>query len=83
MTCCHKDLLQLENRNQNHVIERIGEPGISPADEDGDVPELNAKGLNKNLLDHFRVLAASNEDTDQVDLPFLHGVLTDGADQHS
>ncbi|XP_041922738.1 transient receptor potential channel pyrexia-like isoform X2 [Alosa sapidissima] len=39
--------------------------------------------LNKNLLDHFRVLAASNEDTDQVDLPFLHGVLTDGADPNT
>ncbi|XP_063047327.1 transient receptor potential channel pyrexia [Engraulis encrasicolus] len=50
--------------------------------------------LNKNLLDHFRVLAASNEDTDEVtsntgprntkvDLHYLAGVLTDGADPNS
>ncbi|XP_062375436.1 transient receptor potential cation channel subfamily A member 1 [Sardina pilchardus] len=39
--------------------------------------------LNKNLLDHFRVLATSNEDTDEVDLPYLNGVLTDGADANT
>ncbi|KAL2083200.1 hypothetical protein ACEWY4_020973 [Coilia grayii] len=43
----------------------------------------NTLRLNKNLLDHFRVLAARNEDTDEVDLPYLSGVLTDGADPNS
>ncbi|KAM4599270.1 uncharacterized protein V3H82_003282 [Fundulus diaphanus] len=36
--------------------------------------------LNKRLLDHFRQLAASNQDTDQVDLQFLDEVISDGAD---
>ncbi|KAG1941629.1 transient receptor potential channel pyrexia [Pimephales promelas] len=39
--------------------------------------------LNKMLLDHFRVLAASNKDTDEVDLQLLNDVLTDGADPNS
>ncbi|XP_028846032.1 transient receptor potential channel pyrexia [Denticeps clupeoides] len=41
------------------------------------------QSLNKSLLDHFRILAASNEDTDEVDLPFLNRVLTDGADPNT
>ncbi|XP_038154279.1 transient receptor potential channel pyrexia isoform X2 [Cyprinodon tularosa] len=36
--------------------------------------------LNKKLLDHFRQLAASNKDTDQVDLQFLDKVISGGAD---
>ncbi|XP_072533285.1 uncharacterized protein [Salminus brasiliensis] len=39
--------------------------------------------LNRLLLDHFRALAASNEDTDEVDLQYLNGVLTEGADPNS
>ncbi|KAF4105498.1 hypothetical protein G5714_013160 [Onychostoma macrolepis] len=39
--------------------------------------------LNKRLLDHFRALAASNNDRDEVDLQFLNDVLTNGADPNS
>ncbi|XP_024152283.1 transient receptor potential channel pyrexia [Oryzias melastigma] len=39
--------------------------------------------LNKTLLDHFRQLAATNQDTDQVDLQFLDGLISDGADPNS
>ncbi|XP_053535569.1 transient receptor potential cation channel subfamily A member 1 isoform X2 [Ictalurus punctatus] len=39
--------------------------------------------LNKSLLDHFRVLAANNEDTDKVDLQYLNEILSDGADPNS
>ncbi|XP_016317325.1 protein phosphatase 1 regulatory subunit 12C-like [Sinocyclocheilus anshuiensis] len=39
--------------------------------------------LNKRLLDHFRVLAASIKDTDEVDLQFLNDVLTNGANPNS
>ncbi|KAI5606908.1 polycystin-2-like [Silurus asotus] len=39
--------------------------------------------LNKRLLDHFRVLAANNEDTDEVDLQYLNEILRDGADPNS
>ncbi|XP_013888175.1 transient receptor potential channel pyrexia [Austrofundulus limnaeus] len=36
--------------------------------------------LNRKLLDHFRDLAAKNQETDQVDLQFLDEVISDGAD---
>ncbi|KAG5831550.1 hypothetical protein ANANG_G00304870 [Anguilla anguilla] len=36
--------------------------------------------LSKRLLDHFRALATSNQDTDEVDLPYLDRVICDGAD---
>ncbi|KAM7385949.1 hypothetical protein PAMP_001988 [Pampus punctatissimus] len=39
--------------------------------------------LNKKLLDHFRHLAASDQDTDQVDLQFVDEVISDGADPNS
>nr|XP_046258870.1 uncharacterized protein si:ch73-193i2.2 isoform X2 [Scatophagus argus] len=39
--------------------------------------------LNKKLLNHFRELAASNQDTDQVDLQFVDEVISDGADPSS
>uniref|UniRef100_A0A3P9L274 Transient receptor potential channel pyrexia n=1 Tax=Oryzias latipes TaxID=8090 RepID=A0A3P9L274_ORYLA len=39
--------------------------------------------LNKKLLDHFRHLAATNQDTDQVDLQLLDGLISDGADPNS
>ncbi|CAJ1066637.1 hypothetical protein NQZ68_029674 [Xyrichtys novacula] len=39
--------------------------------------------LNKQLLDHFRQLAANNQDTDQVDLQFLDEVISNGADPNS
>ncbi|XP_043111796.1 ankyrin repeat domain-containing protein 54, partial [Puntigrus tetrazona] len=39
--------------------------------------------LNRRLLDHFRDLADSNKDTDEVDLQFLNDVLTNGADPNS
>ncbi|XP_076841759.1 uncharacterized protein LOC143485931 isoform X2 [Brachyhypopomus gauderio] len=38
---------------------------------------------NRRLLDHFRVLDTSNEDTDEVDLQYLDGVLAEGADPNS
>ncbi|XP_066534368.1 transient receptor potential channel pyrexia [Hoplias malabaricus] len=50
---------------------------VDGADSDKD------QHLNKHLLDHFRVLAASNKDTDEVDLQYLNGILTDGADPNS
>ncbi|KAJ8014259.1 hypothetical protein DPEC_G00038410 [Dallia pectoralis] len=39
--------------------------------------------LNKRLLDHFRALAASNQDTDEVDLQYLNDVIAGGADPNS
>ncbi|XP_021464062.1 transient receptor potential cation channel subfamily V member 5 isoform X1 [Oncorhynchus mykiss] len=39
--------------------------------------------LNKRLLDHFRDLASSNQDTDEVDLQYLSDVIADGADPNS
>ncbi|XP_020501810.2 transient receptor potential cation channel subfamily A member 1 isoform X1 [Labrus bergylta] len=39
--------------------------------------------LNRKLLNHFRQLAASNYDSDQVDLQFLDEVISDGADPNS
>uniref|UniRef100_A0A4W5PBD9 Uncharacterized protein n=1 Tax=Hucho hucho TaxID=62062 RepID=A0A4W5PBD9_9TELE len=39
--------------------------------------------LNKRLLDHFRDLASSNQDTDEVDLQYLNDVIADGADPNS
>ncbi|GAA6110425.1 transient receptor potential channel pyrexia [Tachysurus ichikawai] len=39
--------------------------------------------LNKRLLDHFRTLAANNEDSDEVDLQYLNEILRDGADPNS
>ncbi|XP_030628244.1 transient receptor potential channel pyrexia [Chanos chanos] len=52
---------------------------------DEDVPDARdpKHELNKKLLDHFRILAARNEDTDEVDLQYLSCVLTDGADPDS
>ncbi|XP_024660551.1 uncharacterized protein LOC101484410 isoform X2 [Maylandia zebra] len=39
--------------------------------------------LNKKLLDHFRHLAATNQDTDQVDLQLLDRAISDGADPNA
>ncbi|XP_023263394.1 transient receptor potential cation channel subfamily V member 5-like [Seriola lalandi dorsalis] len=39
--------------------------------------------LNRKLLDHFRHLAATNQDTDQVDLGLLDDVISEGADPNS
>ncbi|XP_035519365.1 transient receptor potential cation channel subfamily A member 1-like [Morone saxatilis] len=39
--------------------------------------------LNKKLLNYFRQLAATNHDSDQVDLQFLDQVISDGADPNS
>ncbi|KAM6922325.1 transient receptor potential cation channel subfamily A member 1 isoform 2-T2 [Lycodopsis pacificus] len=39
--------------------------------------------LNKQLLNHFRLLSATNQDTDQVDLDFLDEVISEGADPNS
>ncbi|XP_064789000.1 uncharacterized protein LOC135511414 [Oncorhynchus masou masou] len=35
---------------------------------------------NKSLLNHFRDLGSSNQDTDEVDLQYLNDVIVDGAD---
>ncbi|XP_071335898.1 transient receptor potential channel pyrexia [Trachinotus anak] len=54
-------------------------------DEQRDETDTSNKNrqLNKKLLDHFRHLAATNQDTDQVDLGFLDDVISDGADPNS
>ncbi|XP_041645596.1 transient receptor potential cation channel subfamily A member 1 [Cheilinus undulatus] len=39
--------------------------------------------LNRKLLNHFRHLAFTNQDTDQVDLQFVDEVISDGADPNS
>ncbi|XP_066553163.1 transient receptor potential cation channel subfamily V member 5 isoform X2 [Amia ocellicauda] len=53
--------------------------------EDIDITDGHSRTdfLNKKLLDHFRSLAASNANSDQVDLQFLERVITDGADVNS
>ncbi|XP_035982353.1 transient receptor potential channel pyrexia isoform X2 [Fundulus heteroclitus] len=60
--------------------------GLAEDAEDGEQrrdetdTSTRSQHLNKRLLDHFRQLAASNQDTDQVDLQFLDEVISDGAD---
>ncbi|XP_075993307.1 uncharacterized protein LOC142988149 [Genypterus blacodes] len=39
--------------------------------------------LNRKLLDHFRQLAASDQDTDQVDLQYLDQVISEGANPNT
>ncbi|XP_026858318.2 transient receptor potential channel pyrexia isoform X4 [Electrophorus electricus] len=52
-------------------------------DEDAvDGPDKEQR-LNRCLLDHFRVLATSNQDADEVDLQYLNGILAEGADPNS
>ncbi|XP_032408672.1 transient receptor potential cation channel subfamily A member 1 isoform X4 [Xiphophorus hellerii] len=53
--------------------------GLAEEDETDTTTKLQ-KHLDKKLLDHFRHLAASNQDTDQVDLQFLDEVISGGAD---
>ncbi|XP_036403165.1 transient receptor potential channel pyrexia-like [Megalops cyprinoides] len=52
---------------------------------DDDITDSLSKNydLNKRLLDHFRALADSNQDTDEVDLQYLHNTIKDGADVNS
>ncbi|XP_072296513.1 uncharacterized protein [Eucyclogobius newberryi] len=48
--------------------------------------ELNqdqTRSLNKRLLNHFRELAAHDQETDQVDLDLLDELISDGADPNS
>ncbi|XP_068590598.1 transient receptor potential channel pyrexia isoform X2 [Cebidichthys violaceus] len=59
-------------------------------DEEGDEEQRDEtdttnknQQLNKQLLNHFRLLAATNHDTDQVDLDFLDEVISEGADPNS
>ncbi|XP_041866650.1 transient receptor potential channel pyrexia [Melanotaenia boesemani] len=58
--------------------------GLAEDDVGDETDTINKnQNLNKKLLDHFRQLAATNEDTDQVDLQFLDEVISDGADPNS
>ncbi|KAK7140698.1 hypothetical protein R3I94_013090 [Phoxinus phoxinus] len=70
---------------KKHTEEYIGNKYKGLATDEDAVDGLkNTKiQLNKRLLDHFRVLAASNKDTDEVDLQLLNDVLTHGADPNS
>ncbi|KAI7806084.1 hypothetical protein IRJ41_025892 [Triplophysa rosa] len=52
-------------------------------DEDAVDGRNNKNQLDKRLLDHFRALATSNKDTDEVDLQFLNDVLTHGANPNT
>ncbi|CAL8297716.1 unnamed protein product [Merluccius merluccius] len=55
-------------------------------DQDGcDVTDAGFKrqALNRKLLDHFRDLAASNKDTDQVALQYMSDIILDGADPNA
>ncbi|KAK5854467.1 hypothetical protein PBY51_015529 [Eleginops maclovinus] len=53
-------------------------------DEDRDQTDGTDKTqLNKKLLSHFRQLAATDLDSDQVDLNFLDHLISDGADPNS
>ncbi|XP_028279885.1 uncharacterized protein LOC114447691 [Parambassis ranga] len=55
------------------------------AEDEGDEKQDKPDGENKNqkLLNHFRQLAVSNQDSDEVDLHFLDKVISDGADPNS
>ncbi|KTG32942.1 hypothetical protein cypCar_00013010 [Cyprinus carpio] len=63
--------------------EYVGSKYKGLAMDEDNVDGQNKTQLNKRLLDHFRVLADSNKDTDEVDLQFLNDVLTNGADPNS
>ncbi|KAM6956621.1 uncharacterized protein FYW47_012572 [Aplochiton taeniatus] len=55
-------------------------------EEDGDVTDTarcKNVGLDKKLLDHFRELAASDQDSDEVDFQYVDNVITDGADPNA
>ncbi|XP_040906231.1 transient receptor potential channel pyrexia [Toxotes jaculatrix] len=54
-------------------------------EEQGDETDTTNKNqeLNKRLLDHFRHLAATDQDSDQLDLGFLDDLISDGADPNS
>lgn len=64
--------------------EYIGKYKGLATDEDAVDGQKNGKmEMNKRLLDHFRVLAASNKDSDEVDLQLLNEALTHGADPNT
>ncbi|RXN24755.1 transient receptor potential channel pyrexia-like protein [Labeo rohita] len=70
---------------KKHTEEYVGSKykGLATDEDSVDGRKKKKIHLNKRLLDHFRVLAASNKDTDEVDLQFLNDVLTNGADPNS
>ncbi|KAI1894449.1 hypothetical protein AGOR_G00115930 [Albula goreensis] len=71
-------------RNPTEKSTKIKYQGLAQDDDDDVTDGLNKNwDLSKRLLDHFRVLANSNQDTDEVDLQYLHGVICDGADVNS
>ncbi|KAM9700104.1 uncharacterized protein ACNS7B_003338 isoform 2-T2 [Menidia menidia] len=62
--------------------------GLAEDEEDAGEPSdetdtVTKNQLNKKLLDHFRELATSDRDSDQVDLQFLDQMISDGADPNS
>ncbi|XP_030011253.1 transient receptor potential channel pyrexia [Sphaeramia orbicularis] len=62
--------------------------GLADDDDDKDEPDTpinknQNQNLNKQLLNHFRHLASTDQDTDQVDLEFLDQLISDGADPNS
>ncbi|XP_067367513.1 E3 ubiquitin-protein ligase UBR2 isoform X5 [Channa argus] len=69
--------LQMETRYRGLAEDDEGD------EEQRDETDTTNKNQNKKLLDHFRHLAATNQDTDQVDLQFLDQVISDGADPNS
>ncbi|XP_054874660.1 uncharacterized protein si:ch73-193i2.2 isoform X2 [Amphiprion ocellaris] len=71
--------VQLETRYSGLTEEDEGDKGQK---DETDTSSKNQK-LNKQLLDHFRHLAATNQDSNQVDLQFLDEVISDGANPNS
>ncbi|CAK6981687.1 transient receptor potential channel pyrexia [Scomber scombrus] len=66
------------------VVQQIRYSGLAEEqdEEQRDEPDNTNKKLqlSKNLLDHFRHLAATNQDSDQVDFQFVDELISDGAD---
>ncbi|CAL9689441.1 unnamed protein product [Knipowitschia caucasica] len=52
-------------------------------DLDQDQTQTQNRHLNRRLLNHFRELAAHNQDTDQVDLDLLDELLSHGANPNT
>ncbi|XP_023676863.2 uncharacterized protein [Paramormyrops kingsleyae] len=74
----------------SHTIESgrpTGESTVSKyqglAQDDSDVTDGLGKNPNRKLLDYFRAIGASNQESDEVDLQYLSDVIAEGADPKS
>ncbi|KAJ4922188.1 hypothetical protein JOQ06_016594, partial [Pogonophryne albipinna] len=83
-----KEDLQSENRRLKETLIHGVPPetryqGLAENRDQDQTDGTDKAQLNRNLLNHFRELAAADQDSDQVDLDFLDQLISDGADPNS